>query len=107
MRKVGGEQRVFSEVRVPSEADEDHRWLARERDRLVREHTGHINRIRSLLALYGLRGKSLRGLETRLGELRCWDGGLLPADLTAELTRELAQLRLVEAQTRELEALQR
>ena len=44
-----GERHVWSVVRVPSVDEEDLRRSHRERDRLVRERTAHINRIKGLL----------------------------------------------------------
>lgn len=44
-----GERHVCAVVRVPSVEEEDARRSHRERQRLVRERTGHINRIKGLL----------------------------------------------------------
>ena len=44
-----GERHVCSMVVIPSVAEEDLRRSHRERDRLVRERTAHINRIKGLL----------------------------------------------------------
>jgi len=41
-----GDRHVWSVVRVPSVDEEDLRRSHRERDRLVRERTAHINRIK-------------------------------------------------------------
>ena len=41
-------------VRVPTVEQEDARRASRERDRLVKEQTGHTNRIKALLRLLGL-----------------------------------------------------
>jgi transposase len=43
-----GERHVCSMVVIPSVAEEDLRRSHRERDRLIRERTAHINRIKSL-----------------------------------------------------------
>ena len=53
-RYDAGDRSVFSLVRVPSVAEEDSKRIHRERTRLMREKTGHINRIRALLALQGV-----------------------------------------------------
>ncbi|MDP6067009.1 MAG: transposase, partial [Alphaproteobacteria bacterium] len=49
MAYLRGEPRVVRVVRVPSPAQEDARRLMRERERLVKERTAHVNRIKSLL----------------------------------------------------------
>ena len=46
---VGGDRSVFRTVRVPSPAEEDAKRIHRERQRLMRERTGHTNRIKALL----------------------------------------------------------
>ena len=51
-----GERHVCAVVRVPSIEQEDARRSHRERQRLVRERTGHINRIKGLLFAQGIRG---------------------------------------------------
>ena len=50
-----GERHVCAVVRVPSLEEEDARRSHRERQRLVRERTGHINRIKGLLFAQGIR----------------------------------------------------
>ncbi len=46
-----GDRKAFRTVRVPTVAEEDAKRFHRERKRLMSERTGHINRIRALLAL--------------------------------------------------------
>jgi hypothetical protein len=55
-----GEPRVVRVVHVPSVEHEDIRRGSRERQRLVTEQTGHINRIKGLLKLIGLGAGNVR-----------------------------------------------
>jgi transposase len=55
-----GERHVCSMVVIPSAAEEDLRRSHRERDRLVRERTAHINRIKGLLFGQGIRGINVK-----------------------------------------------
>src|ERR1700741_1712690 len=50
-----GEPRVCSMVRVPTPEDEDRKRPTRERGRLLKERTGHSNRIKGLLHGQGIR----------------------------------------------------
>jgi hypothetical protein len=62
-RKVSaphGDRHVRSVVRVPSVDEEALRRSHRERDRLVRERTAHINRIKGLLFGQGIRGINVK-----------------------------------------------
>ena len=52
-RYEGGEQTVWRVVRIPTVEEEDARRLHRELDRLTKERTAHVNRIRALLGLHG------------------------------------------------------
>jgi transposase len=63
-------------VHVPSVVQEDDRRTGRERDRLVKERVGHVNR-----------------------EARTGDGHRLPRHLMAELKREHGRLLLVESRS--------
>jgi len=104
VRHCTGEHDVWQVLRVPTRAEEDARRTHRELERLEREHTGHTNRIGSLLALHGLRGKNIggRGWTERLaGNCR-----QLGAHEAAELERESARLALVKQQMREIKAAQ-
>jgi len=56
-----GERHVCAVVRVPTVEEEDARRSHRERQRLVRERTGHINRIKGLLFAQGIGGSSRSG----------------------------------------------
>ena len=98
------ENKVWKVVRVPSAAEEDQRRVHRERERLVAERTGHVNRIRALLVLHGIRIPKLKRLV--LEQVRDWAGESLPSQLQAELQREFARWALVEQQLRTLQQFQ-
>jgi transposase len=100
-----GERHVCSMVVIPSVEEEDLRRSHRERDRLVRERTAHINRIKGLLFGQGIRGvnvqrhyKALKPMEMITG-----DGRPLPDRLGREITREIERLAQVQAQIVEIE----
>lgn len=93
-------------VRVPAPAEEDARRLGRERRRLVHERVGHVNRIKGLCALEGIRDyePARRDRRERLAALRTASGGRLPARLHQAIERELARLELVLDQLKTVEA---
>src|SRR5436190_8893288 len=105
LRHLRGEPRVCSIVRVPSPEDEDRRRVSRERDRLLKERTGHTNRITGLLHAQGIRDvKPLaRGFLVSLNDMRTGDGRPLPARLKEEIVREHQRLSLVHQQILALE----
>lgn len=100
-----GERHVCAVVRVPSVEEEDARRSHRERQRLVRERTGHINRIKGLLFAQGIRGiePKLRRTQIDFAALETGEGHPLAQRLRCELEREYARLDLVETQLREVE----
>ena len=71
-----GERHVCAVVRVPTIEEEDARRSHRERQRLVRERTGHINRIKGLLLAQGIRGIEPKRRRTRIdfGKLTTAEG---------------------------------
>jgi transposase len=100
-----GERHVCAVVRVPSVEEEDARRSHRERQRLIRERTGHINRIKGLLFAQGIRNIEPARRLSRLdfSVLRTGEGRPLPERLRRELEREYARLDLVEEQLRAVE----
>ena len=98
LRYLRGEPRVCSMVRVPSPEDEDRRRVSRERDRLLKERSGHTNRITGLLHAQGIRdAKPLaRGFIASLDSIRTGDGRPLPPRLKEEIVREHQRLCLVQ-----------
>lgn len=107
IRYVGGEQGVWSVVRVPSREAEDGQRLSRERDRLIEEQGAHTNRIKGLLVTQGIRLKVQGDFERVLEQVRLWDGTGLSSDLKAELLREWRRREEVREQIKDLEAEQR
>jgi transposase len=100
-----GEQRVWSEVRVPTVAEEAARHVSRERTALLQEQTRLINQMRGWLATWGsaLPRRRPRGWWTKV---RDWAGAVLAVDVQARLARAEARLELLEAQIAELDAQQ-
>src|SRR3712207_2886761 len=101
-----GERGHCSMAAIPTLADEDARRPTRERESLVAERTRVVNRMRACLARLGIRSfrPTLRRAPERLEELRTPEGDALPPNTRAELRRDMARLRLITDQIRELEA---
>jgi transposase len=101
-----GDRTVCREVRVPTPEEEDAKRFDRERVQLSAERTRHVNRIRALLNLHGIREvKALWGGDWRkwLQVVRTADDEPLGKFLAAELTREFQRLELVHAHIRDLD----
>lgn len=96
-----GEEDTFSAVRVPSEQQEADLRTHRERDRLVKERTGHRARFKSLCILHGITVSN--PARCHIDELCDWKGDALPAKLSGELKREQQRLVLLEEQIKSLE----
>ena len=99
-----GDKHVCAVVRVPTLEEEDARRSHRERQRLIRERTAHINRIEGLLFGQGIRGIEPAAHSRRIdfAALRTAEGHPLPPRLLHELQREYARLDLVEEQLRQV-----
>jgi transposase len=104
MRYDNGERKLWSVVRVPTVEQEDSRQLHRELKALRGERTRHINRIKGLLASYGVRMKVSRDFLDRLETVGLWDGRPLPVGLKRRLVREYERLQMVDRQIREVVA---
>jgi len=100
-----GERHVWSVVRICTVDEEDLRRSHRERDRLVRERTAHINRIKGLLFAQGIRGINVKKdyKAINVEELVTGEGHRLPPRLASEIKREIARLALIHEQIAELE----
>jgi transposase len=101
-----GEPGHCSMAAVPTLEEEDARRPNREREGLVGERTRIVNRMKSHLARLGIRGfkPTLRKAPERLEALRTPEGTPLPPNAAAELRRDMARLRVVAEQIREIEA---
>ena len=105
MRYWGGEKKVWSVVRVPSEQDEDARHLHRGLEDLKKERTMHRNRIKGFLIQHGIKvsNPSHKRFLEQLEELRTWNGQQVPPDLKSKIIREYERLQMVEDQIKALE----
>jgi len=101
-RYHGGEEKVWSVVRVPSVEEEDGRQLHRDWEVLKQERTLHRNRIQGLLASQGLRLEIRADFVERLESVVLWNKSPLPSGMKARLAQEWERLLLVETQIREL-----
>jgi len=104
MRYDNGERKLWSVVRVPTVDQEDSRQLHRDLVALRGERTRHINRIKGLLASYGVRMRVGRGFWDRLETKRLWDGRPVPLGLRRRLVREYERLEMGKRQIGQVEA---
>jgi transposase len=104
-----GEPKHCSMAAIPTREEEDGKRLLRERETLTGEVTRLVNRLKSLLALHGIRtfnvkrkkaAESLAGLKTPAGEP-------LPPVMLGELQRAFERLRLVKQQIAAIDKAQR
>jgi transposase len=100
-----GEPAHCSMAAIPTLEEEDARRPNREHEGLVGERTRLVNRIKGALARLGIRGfkPTLRKAPERLAALRTPEGEPLPPNTLAELRRDMARLRLVRDQIRQVE----
>lgn len=99
-----GEQDCLRVLHIPDEQAEAERQLLRDRGVLQKEIGQHHDRMRKLLRTVGCWDEMDRGFAQRLevGEVRCYDGSVLPVELKARLLRECERLALVEEQFKAL-----
>ncbi len=100
-----GEPNHCSMVAIPTIEEEDAKRPNRERESLVGERTRIVNRMKSALARLGIQSfkPTLRQAPEHLEALRTPEGPALPPNTQAELRRDMARLRLVMDQIKELE----
>src|SRR3954465_15509747 len=101
-----GERGHCTMAAIPTAEEEDAKRPNREHESLVGERTRIVNRMRSALARLGIRGfkPTLRKAPERLAALRTPEGVPLPPNTLAELGRNMARLRFVTDQIKEVEA---
>ena len=101
-----GERGHCSMAAIPTAEQEDAKRPSREHESLVGERTRIVNRIKGTLARLGVRGfePTLRKASERLGTLRTPEDMPLPPNTMAELGRDMARLRFVIDQIKEVEA---
>ena len=104
-----GERGHCSMVRVPTIAEEDAKRPNRERECLVKERTRLVNRMKGTLARLGIRNfrPTLRNATEHLAALSTPEGSALPPNVAAELERDIARLRLVIGQVKQIEEARR
>jgi transposase len=105
VRVCAGERRVWSEVRVPTVAEEAARQVSRERTALTQDQTRLVNQIRGWLATWGATLPARRR-QGWWATVRDWAGAALPAQVQARLARAEARLQGLAAQINELDAQQ-
>ncbi len=90
---------------TPSIEDEDAKRPTRERENLVGERTRIINRMKASFARLGIRNlnPALRKAVDQLDDLRTPEGGAIPPLAMGELRRDMARLRFIEEQIKEIE----
>src|SRR6187455_2286102 len=90
---------------IPTLAEEDAKRPNREREGLVRERTRLVNRMKGCLVRFGVRTfkPTLRNAPDRLTALRTPEGVPLPPNTLLELRRDMARLRFVMDQIKEVE----
>ena len=100
-----GDRHACTFVRVPGIDEEDARRPHRELTRLTKERVGHVNRIKGLLALHGIRDYRplRRDRREMLAKLRTGYGQTLPERCRQEIERELSRLELVLRHVAEVE----
>lgn len=90
---------------IPTIEEEDAKRANRERETLVRERSRIINRMKACLTRFGVRTfrPTLRKTPEQLRRLRTPEGVSLPPNTIAELLRDLARLRFLHDQIKEIE----
>ena len=101
-----GEPDHCSMAAIPTLAEEDARRPNRERENLVGQRTRIINRMKACLVRFGIRNfkPTLRKASEQLETLNTPEGAPLPPNTLAEMRRDVARLRFIIDQIKEIEA---
>jgi transposase len=105
VRVCCGERGVWSEVRVPTAAEEAARQVSRERTALTQEQTRLTNQLRGWLATWGCVLPRHRRGEWWTA-VRDWAGAPLPVEVQARLARAEARAAALKGQIAELNSQQ-
>lgn len=91
---------------IPTLEQEDAKRPNRERENLVGQRTRIVNRMKACLIRFGIRNfkPTLRKAPEGLEALRTPEGAPLPPNTRAEMRRDMARLRFVQDQIKEIEA---
>jgi transposase len=100
-----GEKKHCSMAAIPTLEEEDAKRPTREREQLVGKRTGIVNRMKATLVRLGIRGfnPKLRKAPEQLMALRTPEGCPIPSNTLAELRREMAHLRFIDEQIKQIE----
>jgi transposase len=101
-----GEPDHCSMSAIPTLEQEDAKRPNRERENLVGQRTRIVNRMKACLIRFGIRNfkPTLRKAPEGLEALRTPEGAPLPPNTRAEMRRDMARLRFVQDQIKEIEA---
>jgi transposase len=96
-------------VAIPTLEEEDAKRPNREREHLVGRCTSVTNQLKATLVRLGIRGVNpkLPKAAERLATLRTPEGEPIPPNTLAELQRDMAQLRFIKAQIKQIESARR
>jgi len=100
-----GEEKHCTMVSIPTSEEEDAKRPNREREHLVGRCTSLTNRLKATLVRLGIRSVNpkLPKAAERLATLRTPEGEPIPPNTFAELQRDMAQLRFIKAQIKQIE----
>jgi transposase len=100
-----GEKKHCTMAAIPRLEEEDAKRPTREREHLVGQRTGIVNRLKSALVRLGIRGfnPKLRRAQEKLATLCTPEGCPIPPNTLAELERDMARLRFINEQIKQVE----